>query len=169
MKRQIVLILGLSLLIHQNLGSQTHASATQLHGPIAANPLEPDYITNPMPDWEKKFHDFEFRTFEKNGRVLPYRIHQPASTETGKKYPIVFFFHGAGERGSDNRLQLFRFGTVNTFWERHPCFVVAPQCPETTGNQDGQSTWVQTGFGDPNHTMKKQPSWPMDLAMNLLD
>ncbi len=79
-----------------------------------------------------------------------------------------YFFHGAGERGLDYRYQFFRFGSVTKFWEKYPCFVIAPHCPPV-GNQDGQSTWVQTGFGDPSHTMKSQPIWPLDLAMKALD
>ena len=60
-----------------------------------------------------------------------YRLLRPAAMEPGKKYPLVLFLHGAGERGSDNLAQLKYLPT----WlaepglrDRHPCFVVAPQC-----------------------------------------
>ena len=154
MKRSI--ILGLTLCIF--FCSQTHVPGVDLLEPTKVNPLQPDYVLAPLTELEKKFSDFEFRTFEENGHMLPYRIYRPAHMETGKKYPLVIFFHGAGERGLDNRLQLFRFGIVARFWDKYPCFIVAPQCPPKIGNQDGDSTWVQTGFGNPNHTMKKQPS-----------
>ena len=37
---------------------------------------------------------------------LPYRLLKPKEIEAGKKYPLVIFLHGAGERGKDNEAQL---------------------------------------------------------------
>ena len=65
--------------------------------------------------------------------VLPYRIYEPpASAASGEPLPLVLLLHGAGERGDDNRRQL-RHG-VREFVSvaaqaRHPCYLVAPQCP----------------------------------------
>jgi sialate O-acetylesterase len=130
---------------------------------------DPDYTTAPLLEWEKKFTDFAFRKVEENGHVLPYRFYQPANLNPNKKYPLVLFFHGAGERGDDNRKQFLRFPTVR-FWETTPCYVLAPQCPvPPKGGPDGEAVWVQTGFGWPSHTMKAKPSWPMQLSMELLD
>lgn len=135
----------------------------------APNPLNPDYKQYPKQKWEEQFDDFKFSTYSKNGHVLPYRFHQPQKLEAGKKYPLVLFFHGAGERGIDNRKQFMRFTTV-PFWEKYPCFVLSPQCPDKiAGQPDGENTWVQTGFGAESHTMKATPSWPMGLSMELLD
>ena len=36
------------------------------------------------------------------GKELPYRLLRPAKEEAGKRYPLVIFLHGAGERGTDN-------------------------------------------------------------------
>ena len=33
------------------------------------------------------------------GDSLPYRMIRPESMKAGKKYPLVLFLHGAGERG----------------------------------------------------------------------
>ena len=151
-----------------SIHAQTNDSATNAVQ-VPPNPLAPDYAIAPLKDWEKKFTAFQFRTLEENGHVLPYRIYQPAQLEPGKKYPLVLFFHGAGERGLDNRYQFYRFRDVTNFWEKHPCIIIAPQCPPRVGNKDGESTWVQTGFGNPSHTMKTQPTWPMALAMKLLE
>lgn len=148
--------------------AQTNSSQNTVVSPTP-NVLSPDYVAVPLQKWEEKFTAFQFRSLEENGHVLPYRIYRPAEIEPGVKYPLVLFFHGAGERGNDNRYQFFRFRDTVPFWEKHPCFVIAPQCPPKVGNQDGESTWVQTGFGDPSHTMKKEPTWPMQLAMDLLD
>ncbi|MEQ1675774.1 MAG: phospholipase, partial [Chitinophagaceae bacterium] len=40
------------------------------------------------------------------GKILPYRILYPENYDKSKKYPLVLFLHGAGERGNDNEKQL---------------------------------------------------------------
>ena len=48
--------------------------------------------------------DLEPKTFKaKDGTEVLYRIAEPAKIETGKKYPLVLFLHGSGERGNDNK------------------------------------------------------------------
>jgi predicted peptidase len=37
-----------------------------------------------------------------SGKALPYRLLVPKDYPASKKYPLVIFFHGAGERGNDN-------------------------------------------------------------------
>ena len=136
--------------------------------PAASNPLAPDYSAEPLQSWELKFTDFQFRSIVRGDQVLPYRFYQPAKLEPGKKYPLVLFFHGAGERGFDNRIQFLRFASVTNFWEKYPCFILAPLCPARTGDQDGSAVWVQTSFGASQHQMKATPPWPMQLTMQLL-
>jgi predicted peptidase len=131
--------------------------------------LNPDYAAQPLQDWENKFTDFKFGAYQKNDHVLPYRYYQPAKIEQGKKYPLVLFFHGNGERGIDNRKQLMRFTTV-PFWTKYQCYVLAPQCPLQPTNKTEENTpWVFTPFGANEHTMSAKPTWPMQLAMELLD
>ena len=65
--------------------------------------------------------------------TMPYRFLQPEQLKEGKKYPLVLFLHGAGERGNDNESQLRNGGTVFTNpanRDKYPCFVLFPQCPE---------------------------------------
>jgi len=76
---------------------------------------------------------FEKRTYvAPDGRTLPYRILFPENYDETKKYPLVLFLHGAGERGDDNEKQLVH-GVVTFLEPAHrrqfPCIVVAPQCP----------------------------------------
>jgi predicted peptidase len=78
---------------------------------------------------------------ESDGQELKYRLLKPAKIEEGKKYPLVVFLHGAGERGDDNKAQLKYFPTMMVkaeYREKYPCFILAPQCP------NGKS-WA--GFG----------------------
>jgi len=41
----------------------------------------------------------------KDGKTLPYLLLAPKSFDPTKKYPLVMFYHGAGERGDDNKSQ----------------------------------------------------------------
>ena len=40
------------------------------------------------------------------GDTLPYRVLYPLNYDSTKNYPVLFFLHGAGERGKDNEKQL---------------------------------------------------------------
>ena len=63
------------------------------------------------------------------GASLNYRFRAPAQAETGKRYPLVLFLHGAGSRGSDNTRQL-----CNGVWpmlsylkaKGTECYLIAP-------------------------------------------
>jgi predicted peptidase len=115
-----------------------------------------------------KFKTFQFETFEMEGHVLPYRFHQPEMENDGKKYPLVVFFHGAGERGNDNQTQFKRFDPF-PFWLTNPCYIVAPQCPGPEEfDEKGNSVWVDTHFGGISHCMKESPTWPMQLSIELI-
>lgn len=66
------------------------------------------------------------------GKKLLYRILFPEQYDKTKKYPLVLFLHGAGERGSDNEKQLIhgskQFLDAATR-KNFPAIVVFPQCP----------------------------------------
>jgi predicted peptidase len=135
----------------------------------AQSPLSPDYAKFPKKEWEKNFDAFRFLVYENEGHTLPYRFYKPDGEKRGKKYPLVIFFHGAGERGFDNRTQFQRFEPT-LFWQKNPCFIVAPECPaKTAENNNAETVWVDTPFGATSHQMKKDPTWPMQLAMQLID
>lgn len=135
---------------------------------VAQNPLAPDYQKKPRESWEAKFDAFEFKVFRKDGHILPFRLYRPENMVKGKKYPLVIFFHGAGEKGFDNRTQFKRFNLVE-FWKKYPCFVLAPECPaKTAQTTDAESVWVDTPYGATSHHMKAKPTWPMQLAISLI-
>jgi len=96
------------------------------------------------------------------GKKLPYRLFKPAGYDETKKYPLVLFLHGAGERGEDNQAQTkngVRFFLQNQ--AKFPCFIVAPQCP-------AKLQWVDTPWGNLKHAMPAQPTEPMQSTVELL-
>lgn len=89
---------------------------------------------SPGPVQAATVDDFAPRMFTNSLGRLPYRLFVPPNYLPANKYPLVLFLHGAGERGKDNRLQLTGqigelvfVSAVNQ--SKHPCFMVAPQCP----------------------------------------
>lgn len=78
-------------------------------------------------------------TFDATNVILPYLFSQPASHSTAinGRLPLIFFLHGAGERGRN--LDLIRhYGiprAVRKFAD-FPFFTVAPQCPAHTYWED---------------------------------
>lgn len=77
-----------------------------------------------------------------SGEVIKYRLLKPAKIEPGKKFPVVLFLHGAGERGDNNLAQLKYFPTrmlQDDYREKYPAFVIAPQCPN--GKKWSDADW----------------------------
>ena len=61
-----------------------------------------------------------------------YVKYLPADYDENKKYPLVFFLHGAGERG-DNHDVASRHGYARYMREEgkeYPFIYIAPQCPQ---------------------------------------
>jgi len=99
------------------------------------------------------------------GDSLNYRLLFP-DYDTIRKYPLVIFLHGSGERGNDNKAQL-KWGVMNFATDKamvlHPAFVIAPQCPK---NQ----TWsnVENYLNGGSIKIKSTPSKPMALLIELI-
>lgn len=75
---------------------------------------------------------FQAGSLEADGLIMPYRLYVPRNLTPGKRYPMVIFFHGAGERGTDNLAQLTAYDAAHVWvWDQQdggePCFVLAPQ------------------------------------------
>jgi predicted peptidase len=113
--------------------------------------------------WQDAYSKQEFTGT--GGQTLPYRLLKPETIEAGREYPLVLFLHGAGERGTDNSLQLVHGAKTFAAAEnrqKHPCFVVCPQCPL-------KRRWVEVDWNLPSHTMPAKPSVPLGLVFELLD
>jgi len=88
-------------------------------------------------------------------------VHPTCKPAPTSKYPVVLFLHGRAERGDDNSVQLKH---VALFMQNapEPCFILAPQCP--IGMR-----WVEERWTQQRHTMHKEPSPPLALAMRALE
>ena len=76
---------------------------------------------------------YQIAHYKQDGKVLPYRLLLPEDYDVEKKYPLLIFLHGAGERGSDNALQLTHGSEqflTKAFRKDHPAIIVFPQCPQ---------------------------------------
>lgn len=99
------------------------------------------------------------------GDTLNYRQLYP-DYDTLRRYPLVVFLHGSGERGNDNEAQL-KWGVMNFAAEqtmiKHPAIVIAPQCPANQG-------W--SNFSRSKNILEMSllpsPSKPMELLMELI-
>lgn len=109
---------------------------------------------------------FAARVFINNaGQIMPYRLLTPKDYDATKRYPLVLFFHGAGERGTNNQAQLLhgtRLFISPENRDKFPCFVVAPQCPD-------KQQWVDMPWGADSGTRPEKPSAAMSLALGILD
>ena len=77
--------------------------------------------------------EFVSEVFELKGYgSLPYNILFPEDYNGKREYPLVFFLHGAGERGNDNKSQLKHIAPFLSSTEnraKFPAILVFPQCP----------------------------------------
>jgi predicted peptidase len=99
------------------------------------------------------------------GDTLNYRLLFPDS-DTLRRYPLIIFLHGSGERGSDNEAQL-KWGVQNFATDqnmiKYPAIVIAPQCPE-------KLSWSNFSRGKTAADIRLQPSptKPMELLIGLI-
>ena len=114
---------------------------------------------------------FEKQLFISGEDTLPCRILTPLNFDVNKKYPLLIFLHGAGERGNDNEAQLnwgadIFLDSLNRI--KFPAIVVFPQCPandkwvEYTKNSLKDSTGYEFSDASP---IKK----PLKLVSDFID
>lgn len=104
------------------------------------------------------------------GKTLPYRILYPDNYDNTKKYPLVLFLHGSGERGNDNEKQLVHgsklFLTADNR-KNFPAIIVFPQCPENsywssvTVDRSKTPTTFEFNYDNPIN-------WPLDAVQKLV-
>ncbi|MBL7763721.1 MAG: prolyl oligopeptidase family serine peptidase [Chitinophagaceae bacterium] len=105
------------------------------------------------------------------GKVLPYRILYPENYDKSKKYPVILFLHGAGERGNDNTKQLThgsRLFLADSNRKKFPCFVIIPQCPQdgywSSAKIDRSTSPITIGFDYEATGI----TWPLQSAIDIV-
>jgi len=102
----------------------------------------------------------------KNGEKLNYRLLVP-DYDTIRKFPLVIFLHGSGERGDNNESQL-KWGVLNFATDQamslHPTYVIAPQCPEN-------EQWSNFKRNKSNRelSLNSEPGKQMELLIALIN
>lgn len=105
-----------------------------------------------------------------DGNILPYRILYPANYDRSKKYPLLLFLHGAGERGNDNEKQLTHGARLFLKEENRtgfPAIIIFPQCPE-------ESFWAASKIDRSVQPVKFEldysgpANWPLTAANELV-
>ena len=122
-----------------------------------------DVYSRPGPPDISGLFEARIHTSDRNGS-MPYRLMKPAGYDKTKKYPLVLFLHGAGERGTDNRKQLVV--GLNIFAnpkriDHYPCFIAAPQCPEN-------DKWADVDWEAERHVMKDRPTRSLSMALEIV-
>jgi poly(3-hydroxybutyrate) depolymerase len=99
---------------------------------------------------------------------LPYRLFIPDNYDVNKKYPLILFLHGAGERGDDNDIHI-NSSSGALLWARdsiqlnHPGFVLAPQCPIS-------DQWVNTNWLYGSYSTTKIPiTKTLRMVVDIID
>ncbi len=114
---------------------------------------------------------FKKESFIKGSDTLKYRILYPENFDAAKKYPVVFFLHGSGERGKDNEKQLThgsKMFLADEFRKKYQAIVVFPQCSESSFWSNVEMETV-TGKRFFNFLTRGEPTKAMDLLLGLTD
>jgi predicted peptidase len=128
---------------------------------LAVFALEAGAVTDTIQE-----RQYSYKSDDGASQVFKYRLLTPEKIELGKKYPVVLFLHGAGERGADDRAQLRYLPTWMAepkMRAAYPCFLIAPQVPT-------DAKWVNSPWdkktGQP---LPEKMSDSMKLAVGILD
>lgn len=86
--------------------------------------------------------------------TMKYRIYVPDFLPEGEPMPVLMFFHGAGERGSDNTAQVSYEGLAAAIENSDALYssvIIAPQCPSGmrwVDFPDGESIYSTDEVGE---------------------
>lgn len=118
----------------------------------------------------QELEQYERKELVYRGDTLPYRILYPRDYDPAKTYPVVFFLHAAGERGSDNTLQLTHGGRLfldDSVRQAFPAIVVFPQCASDSFWANVRIESREGGGRDFLFQEKGKPSQAMAMLLRL--
>jgi predicted peptidase len=95
---------------------------------------------------------------------LLFRLSLPKDYDSSGTFPLLLFFHGAGERGDDNvsQMNLISDFIESDLFQKQSSFVVLPQCP--AGEKWVDADWLQL-----TSTFNYVPERSMSLTIKLLN
>lgn len=119
-------------------------------------------LSLPVLALDVKDSDGDYYEHEETGITIPYRLIVPEIYDEKYVFPLVVYFHGAGERGYDNERQLD--ACVQSIADNMPkALILAPQC-----THEGQ--WVDTPWVDGCYSVDEVPeSDEMIAVMDLIE
>lgn len=120
--------------------------AVQIH---AGGPMQIEFkdmyiqpVPTPLAD-NQDTPGWHLRTLDFEGEPRRYSLFLPAGYDPAKKYPVILFLHGAGERGDDGAIcaQVGLGPAIVANPDRFPCIAVFPQARRTwaAGSPDAKA------------------------------
>ncbi|NVO08774.1 MAG: prolyl oligopeptidase family serine peptidase [Bacteroidales bacterium] len=103
--------------------------------------------------------------------TLRYRIMYPLNFDANKKYPLVLFLHGSGERGKDNEAQLIHGGKLfaqDEIRSNFQAIVIFPQCPDNDFWASIKREKNTNGSNLFEFNPNSKPTKPMELTIQLV-
>ncbi|MBT3278223.1 MAG: hypothetical protein HN370_02500 [Phycisphaerales bacterium] len=117
----------------------------------------------------KAFATVTVKGVNKAGKAIDYayRLLRPAKIDPKKRYPLIVFLHGMGERGSDNVRHLGHAAKhlPEAFLAKSPCFVLCPQCPKDDVWSKIPRAGRRVGAVKPGELLTAEPTAAMKNAM----
>lgn len=113
--------------------------------------------------------DFKKEQYVQNKDTLNYRILYPKDFSKDKKYPVLLFLHGAGERGNDNESHLVHGSDL--FLQKSQEFPAIVIFPQASANDFWAKIQVanDTIPYDFSFYPKQKPTTALSLVMGLMD
>jgi predicted peptidase len=116
---------------------------------------------------------YEAHRYSTPGLNMVYRLLRPLDPDSGRRYPLLIFLHGAASKGFDNEAQLGAGGAFflrDSIRQRYPAYVLFPQCPPLDSWAEFQVlTDTATGKFKGVFPFKKQPTEASAVLMQLVD
>jgi predicted peptidase len=123
--------------------------------------------------YSQDLNQYEKHWYVEGSDTLPYRVLLPENYDAKKKYPLIYFLHGAGERGNDNQKQLVHGAKLflkDSVRDEYPAIVVFPQCPANSFWSNVNITINLNNAKERSFTFQEggEPTIAMKLAESLL-
>ncbi len=110
-------------------------------------------------------HAYKYSGGPYKNEVFKYLVLEPEKIEAGKKYPLMLFLHGAGERGENTQKLKFHLPPLMAtaeYRKAYPCFLIVPQC------RDGK-LWINQHWSEKQSIpMNAKPNHQLQVAIDIL-